>query len=308
MKNKILRIATRKSPLALAQTNLVKAQLLKIKPDLKIELIAMTTQGDQMLDSPLAKIGGKGLFTKELEKALLNHEADLAVHSLKDMPVTLPVGLTLSAFLKRAEPHDAFVSEKYATLSDLPEGAIIGTSSLRRQCQLQALNKKFKLVNLRGNVNTRLKRLVAGDFDAIILAVAGLQRLNLTQYIKEKIALTTLLPAVGQAVLAIESRQDDDLTKQLVSALNDHITERCITAERKVNAILNGGCQVPLAVYCEFETQFKLRALVGKPDGSILLRANAIGNDPTQMAEQCAKDLLAQGAAAILQEIYSNND
>lgn len=307
----LLRIATRQSPLALWQANHVKAELEAAHPQLRIELITFTTQGDKILDTPLAKIGGKGLFVKELEHAILEGRADIAVHSMKDVPMHFPEGLGLLAIGKREDPHDAFVSNHYASLASLPAGAIVGTSSLRRQCQLKHTRPDLVLKDLRGNVNTRLNKLDQGEYDALILASAGLKRLGFGQRIKENIASPISLPAVGQGALGIEGRLNDDAIAKLVAVLNDHETDLCVTAERALNTQLQGGCQVPIAAYAKQQGEkLWLRALVGSLDGKTLLKAEAYCAATKEAAEACgitvANDLLAQGAAAILADVYGN--
>jgi hydroxymethylbilane synthase len=307
----LLRIATRQSPLALWQANHVKAELEAAHPQLRIELITFTTQGDKILDTPLAKIGGKGLFVKELEHAILEGRADIAVHSMKDVPMHFPEGLGLLAIGKREDPHDAFVSNHYASLASLPAGAIVGTSSLRRQCQLKHTRPDLVLKDLRGNVNTRLNKLDQGEYDALILASAGLKRLGFGQRIKENIASPISLPAVGQGALGIEGRLNDDAIAKLVAVLNDHETDLCVTAERALNTQLQGGCQVPIAAYAKHQGEkLWLRALVGSLDGKTLLKAEAYCAATKEAATACgitvANDLLAQGAAAILADVYGH--
>ena len=304
MFKKTLKIATRQSPLALWQANFVKARLQQLYPDLSIELVTMVTKGDVILDSPLAKIGGKGLFVK----ALLNNEADIAVHSMKDVPMQFPEGLGLSVICKREDPRDAFVSNTYRTLADLPLGAIVGTSSLRRQCQLKALRPDLEIRSLRGNVGTRLSKLDNGDFDAIILASAGLIRLRLVDRITSFIEVEQSLPAAGQGAVGIECRTDDEQVKQLLSPLADVETTYCVLAERAMNNRLQGGCQVPIGGYAVLrESMLYLRALVGSVDGSTIIRVE--GQSAAENAEvlgvQIAEQLLAQGADKILQNIYA---
>ncbi len=300
---KKIRIATRKSPLALWQAEHVASRLRDLNPGLQVELLHMTTQGDKVLDSPLAKIGGKGLFVKELEHALLENDADIAVHSMKDVPMDLPAGLHLPVILEREDPRDAFVSNHYASLQALPEAARVGTSSLRRQCQLMAHSAGMIILSLRGNVGTRLSKLDAGDYDAIILASAGLKRLGLGERITSLIDTAASLPAIGQGAVGIECRAQDDAVNELIRALDHHDTHVCVSAERAMNNRLNGGCQVPIAGYAELETDtLFLRGLVGQPDGSIVIRSEARG--PTADAEALglgvAEDLLTQGAGEIL--------
>ena len=308
MLEKTLKIATRQSPLALWQANYVKDSLQQLYPDLTVELVPMVTKGDVILDSPLAKIGGKGLFVKELENALLNKEADIAVHSMKDVPMQFPEGLGLAVICKREDPRDAFVSNSYRTFAELPQGAVVGTSSLRRQCQLKALRPDLEIRSLRGNVGTRLSKLDNGDYDAIILASAGLIRLGLADRIASFIEVEQSLPAAGQGAVGIECRTDDVQVKQLLAPLADVETTCCVLAERAMNNRLQGGCQVPIGGYAVLQQgQLYLRALVGDVDGSQIIRAE--GKSAVENADvlgvQIAEQLLAQGADKILQSIYS---
>ena len=308
MLEKTIKIATRQSPLALWQANYVKDRLQQLYPDLTIELVPMVTKGDVILDSPLAKIGGKGLFVKELENALLNKEADIAVHSMKDVPMQFPEGLGLAVICQREDPRDAFVSHSYRTFAELPQGAVVGTSSLRRQCQLKALRPDLDIRSLRGNVGTRLSKLDNGDYDAIILASAGLIRLGLADRIASFIDVEQSLPAAGQGAVGIECRTDDMQVQALLAPLADAETTYCVRAERAMNNHLQGGCQVPIGGYAVLQQgQLYLRALVGDIDGSRIIRAE--GKSPVENAEalgvQIAEQLLAQGADKILQAIYS---
>ena len=266
----------------------------------------MTTRGDQILDSPLAKVGGKGLFVKELEKALLNEEADIAVHSMKDVPMEFPPGLGIMVICEREDPADAFVSNNYASLNELPEGSKVGTSSFRRQCQLKLLRPDLVIVDLRGNVGTRLSKLDCGEYDAIILAAAGLIRLELAERINQRIAYTDSLPAGGQGAVGIECRTEDIDTMQLIDCLHHQDTATRVLAERAVNSRLKGGCQVPIASFAELVNgAIHLRALVGNLEGTHVIRSELTG-DPHQ-AEQIglsvAEDLLSQGAKEILAEL-----
>jgi len=303
---KTLRIATRKSPLALWQAEYVKANLLMHHPYLTIELVTFTTQGDKILDTPLAKIGGKGLFVKELEAAMLAGEADLAVHSMKDVPMECPEGLAITTICEREDPTDAFVSNRFATLDDLPQGAIVGTSSLRRQCQLRALRPDLIIRDLRGNVGTRLGRLDNNEYDAIILASAGLKRLGLEARLRQQ--LTQLLPAVGQGAVGIETRINDTELHQLLAPLHHPQTALCVQAERAMNRRLQGGCQVPIAGYATINNQtLTLNALVGSIDGQQIIHQQAKTQDLLAieaLGEQVATGLLNQGAAAILAAVY----
>ncbi|MBI0095699.1 MULTISPECIES: hydroxymethylbilane synthase [Gilliamella] len=301
-----IRIATRKSPLALWQANFVKQNLLLAHKDLTVELIPMVTQGDIILDSPLSKIGGKGLFVKQLEQAILNNEADIAVHSIKDIPAQFPEGLMLAAICQRDEVRDAFVANKYASLNDLPEGAIVGTSSLRRQCQLRSHYPHLIIKDLRGNVGTRLNKLDDGQYDAIILASVGLKRLSLEHRITQYIGTDLMLPAVGQGAIGIESRTDDKQILDIISVLDDKKSRVCIQAERAMNNALQGGCQVPIAGYCRLNNdELTLQGLVGRVDGSKIIKQQITGfiNEAESLGEKLAKQLLNQGADLILTEL-----
>jgi len=308
--NQPLRIATRKSPLALWQAEHVKARLQALHPGLAVELVGMTTRGDKILDAPLAKIGGKGLFVKELEHALLNNEADIAVHSMKDVPMEFPDGLALGVICEREDPRDAFVSNQFASIDTLPQGAIVGTSSLRRACQLKGARPDIRIESLRGNVNSRLAKLDAGQFDAIILASAGLIRLGFESRIRVFITPETILPAGGQGAIGIELRAGDESTQRLIAPLHHADTAARVNCERALNRHLHGGCQVPIAAYAlKQNDELWLRALVGDPDGSILLRAEAKAHcDAAEtLGIDVAKALLAQGADKILAAIYANS-
>lgn len=302
-----IRIATRKSALALWQAEYVKARLEAAHPHVTVSLVPMVSRGDKLLDAPLAKIGGKGLFVKELETALLENEADIAVHSMKDVPMEFPEGLGLYCICEREDPRDAFVSNTYESFSALPPGAVVGTSSLRRQAQLLARRPDLKIQFLRGNVNTRLAKLDAGEYDAIILAAAGLIRLGFGDRIRGSIPVEDSLPAGGQGAVGIECRTGDTELHQLLACLNHEETAQRVIAERALNRHLNGGCQVPIACYAVAEgDELWLRGLVGQPDGQLLLRAE--GRAPVAEAEALgvcvAESLLAQGAGRILEEIY----
>jgi hydroxymethylbilane synthase len=304
----MIRIATRKSPLALWQAEHVAQKLRQLHPGLQTDLVKMTTRGDRILDAPLAKVGGKGLFVKELEQGMLEGNADIAVHSMKDVPVDFPPGLHLAAILSREDPCDAFVSSRYAALDELPCDARIGTSSLRRQCQIRARFPECEVLALRGNVNTRLAKLDAGDFDAVILASAGLKRLGFAERITQRLTVADSLPAMGQGAIGIECRSGDGAVNELVNALHDGDTSLCVTAERAMNARLQGGCQVPIAGYAELhEGKLWLRGLVGRPDGSLLVRAELTADaaDPEALGLAVAEELLARGADEILRELYS---
>jgi hydroxymethylbilane synthase len=307
--SRTLIIATRESPLALWQAQFVRAALLTAHGDLDVQLLGMTSRGDQMLDSPLAKVGGKGLFVKELEDALLEGRADIAVHSMKDVPMEFPAGLGLGAICVREDPSDAFVSNRFRSLEELPAGSVVGTSSLRRECQLRARRPDIDIRFLRGNVNTRLRKLDDGDYDAIILASAGLLRLGLAARIAQRLEEGDSLPAGGQGAVGIEFRCEDAAVQSLLQPLHHEPTARRVAAERAMNRHLGGGCQVPIGCFAQFVgdgDQLRLRGLVGRPDGSLILRAEAVA--PSTQAEQLgvavAEDLLAQGAQGILAEVY----
>ena len=289
-----IRIATRKSALALWQAEFVKAELEAAHPHLTVTLVPMVSRGDQLLDSPLSKIGGKGLFVKELEAALLAKEADIAVHSMKDVPMAFPQGLGLYCICEREDPRDAFVSNAYACLDDLPQGSIVGTSSLRRQAQLLAQRPDLQINFLRGNVNTRLAKLVAGEYDAIILAADGLLRLGSAERIRSSLDVNSSLPAGGQGAVGIECRSDDSEIHALLQPLHHADTAVRVTAERALNTHLNGGCQVPIACYAILEgEQLWLRGFVGQPDASVLLYAEqrAHRNDAQALGVAVAEDL-----------------
>ncbi|SFU50233.1 hydroxymethylbilane synthase [Xenorhabdus koppenhoeferi] len=307
---KTIRIATRQSPLAIWQAHYVQKQLEHFHSELKVELVPMVTRGDIILDTPLAKVGGKGLFVKELELALLEKRADIAVHSMKDVPVEFPDGLGLVTICERDDPRDAFVSVEYASLDGLPVGSIVGTSSLRRQCQLRQLRPDLVIRDLRGNVGTRLSKLDNGDYDAIILATAGLKRLGLEERIRMPLAPELLLPAVGQGAVGIECRLDDQQTRELLEPLNHARTEICVLAERAMNSRLEGGCQVPIGSYAIWqEDKIWLRALVGAPDGSVIVRGERVVSPEEfrQSGVELAEELLEKGARQILTCVYQRN-
>ncbi|MBB1125619.1 hydroxymethylbilane synthase [Thiospirillum jenense] len=302
-----LKIATRKSPLAMWQAEHVAAELSRLYPDLRVEIVGMITRGDKLLDSPLAKIGGKGLFVKELEQGMLDGDADIAVHSMKDVPVEFPDGLHLAAILEREDPTDAWVSSQYATIDEVPFGACIGTSSLRRQCQLAARRPDIRIASLRGNVNTRLRKLDDGEFVGILLASAGLIRLELAERIRARLSLEDSLPAIGQGAIGIECRTADERVHQLIAPLHHPATAYCVLAERAMNARLDGGCQVPIAGHAVLEPdgQLYLRGLVGLPDGQLILRSERRG-DPANgeaIGREVAEELLAHGADHILEAV-----
>lgn len=301
-----LRIATRSSPLAMWQAEHVAARLQELHPKLQVSLVTMKTQGDKMLDAPLAKVGGKGLFVKELEIGMLEGRADIAVHSMKDVPVSFPPGLELAVMMEREDPRDAFVSNKYANLAAMPAGAVVGTSSLRRQSQVAAAYPHLKIDWLRGNVNTRLAKLDDGQYDAIILAASGLMRLGMAARIRTALEAEECLPAIGQGVLGIEIRSDDARVRELLAPLADADTTLRVTAERALNLTLNGGCQVPVAGYALLENdEIYLRGLVGDPDGSLILRAEIRGpvGQAHALGVALAQDLIAQGADRILDRL-----
>lgn len=307
-----VRIATRESALALWQAEYVKAQLEHFHKDINVVLVPMTTKGDIWLDTPLAKIGGKGLFVKELEVAMLEDRADIAVHSMKDVPVDFPDGLGLEVICPREDPRDAFVSNTYANLSDLPQGAIVGTSSLRRQCQLKAKRPDLDIRDLRGNVNTRLRKLDEGQYDAIILAAAGLIRLKMSDRIAQTIEPEEMLPANGQGAVGIECRVNDDIIKTLLAPLECNNTRIRVLTERSMNKALEGGCQVPIASYSVISADGKnvhLRGLVGAIDGSEMIESEITG--PVEQGEALgntlAQELLSRGADKILKQVYANN-
>ncbi|GAA5186986.1 hydroxymethylbilane synthase [Ferrimonas gelatinilytica] len=302
-----IRIATRKSPLALWQAEFVKAELEAAHEDLTVTLVPMTTKGDIILDTPLAKVGGKGLFVKELEVAMLEGRADIAVHSMKDVPVEFPEGLGLTVICEREDPRDAFVSNHYACLEDLPQGAVVGSSSLRRQCLLRALRPDLQIRDLRGNVGTRLSKLDAGEYDAIILAAAGLKRLKLEDRIASILTVEQSLPANGQGAVGIECRLDDAELIELLSVLEHAPTRTRVLAERAMNTALEGGCQVPIGAYAEIEgDSLWLRGMVGDPDGSLLLQDEIRGpvSEAESLGRTLAGKLSEQGAGAILAKVY----
>ena len=301
-----IRIATRKSALALWQAEEVSRLLQQHHKNLSIELVKMTTTGDRLLQESLATQGGKGLFVKELERGLLENQADIAVHSMKDVPIELPENLHLPVILQREDPSDAFVSNQYENLDALPKQAILGTASARRACQIKASHPHLEIKLLRGNVNTRLAKLDAGDYDAIILAVAGLKRLGFAKRIRSALPIEYCLPAIGQGAIGIECREKDHAIEEIIQPLNDLDTHTCVLAERAVSQSLEGGCQLPIAGYAQLNKQaddeLYLRALVGMPDGSQICKSEKRGkaNHPIELGKQVAKELQAQGADKIL--------
>jgi len=304
---RIIKIATRQSPLALWQAEYVAERLKQAHLGIKTELVKMVTQGDKILDSPLSKIGGKGLFVKELEQGMIEGKADIAVHSMKDVPMAFPSSLHLAVILPREDPSDAFVSNHYASIDQLPAHAKIGTSSLRRQCQIAEHFPNAEILSLRGNVNTRLAKLDAGNYDAIILASAGLKRLGFSQRITQTLNSDFSLPAVGQGAVGIECRVDDVEINQLLAPLHDPDSTIRVTAERAMNQRLNGGCQVPIAGFAELRVDgLFMRGLVGKPDGSVIYRAEQVGrtDQAIEIGQAIADKLLAKGAGEILKDLY----
>ena len=302
-----LRIGTRRSQLALFQANWVKERLLQTHPDLQVTLVKIKTTGDRIQDAPLAKIGGKGLFVKEIEEALMQKRIDLAVHSIKDVPTELPVGLHLYAVTKREDPRDVFISKDGNSLKDLPHGAKIGTSSLRRQAQLLHFRSDFEMVPLRGNLDTRLKKLRAMNLDGIVLALAGVKRLGLEERITEIIPTEISLPAVGQGALGIETRKDDEEVEEQIRFLNDPASSIAISGERAFLKRLGGGCQVPIAAYGRtVDSLLQIDGLVGTIDGSRLIRHHAEGpvKEAESLGTELAEMLLSQGAEEILEEVY----
>jgi hydroxymethylbilane synthase len=305
-----LKIGTRGSSLAITQSGWVKSMIEARHPDVSVELIRITTKGDKILDSALSKIGGKGLFVKEIEEALLRKDVDLAVHSIKDVPGDLPEGLCLSVFPEREDPRDAFISKEYSSLYDLPRGASIGTGSLRRSSQLQGIRPDLKIVPIRGNVDTRLKRIQAGEFHAIILAAAGLKRLGLSENLKQLLPTDVCLPAIGQGALGLETREGDDRVLDIISFFNHRETELTVRAERAFLKGLNGGCQVPIAGYGVIEGRtISLKGMVAELDGSRIIKDEATGPEdkPEKLGAGLAEKLLQAGAEKILAAVYGNN-
>jgi hydroxymethylbilane synthase len=300
-----LRIGSRGSQLALWQANHVSALLREQGHTVEIEIIKTT--GDKVLDVALAKVGTKGMFTKEIEEALADKRVDLAVHSLKDVPTELAPEFELAAIMKREDPRDAFISVKYSSLDELPQGAKVGTSSLRRQAQLKALRPDLETFPLRGNVDTRIRKLESGEYDAIILAAAGVHRLGLHKHVKSRISADVMCPAVGQGALAIEIRRDDAQTRTLLAFLNHAETRAAIECERALLGAMGGGCQVPIGAYAEKrEGRLHLRAMVGSPDGSLILREQAEGADGEKLGRDVAQTLLKRGGDKILTDVYAH--
>ena len=300
---KPFRLATRQSALALWQTQHVAARLRAAHPELTVELVPMTTRGDRIIDRPLSEIGGKGLFLKELEVAMLDGEADAAVHSLKDVPMNLDGPFALAAILERGDPFDAFVSARYTDFDALPAGAKVGTSSLRRQAQLRARRKDLQVIDLRGNVNTRLAKMEAGEYDAIILACAGLERLGLSRYIRHRLDAPSWLPAVAQGAIAIECRYGDAQAMELLAVLNHTPTRTCVEAERAMNRRLHGSCTVPIAAYATLDGKIlSLEGLVGSAETGECIRASEVGRstDPEGLGRLVATELKLKGADRLL--------
>ncbi len=298
-----IRIATRESPLALWQAEHVRGELIKHHPGISVELVAMTTQGDRILDTPLATVGGKGLFIKELEHALLNRDADIAVHSMKDVTVDMPEGLALPVIMKRADHRDVFISNRFQSVDKLPPGACVGTSSLRRQCQLRAYRPDLVLKDLRGNVGTRLRKLDEGQFDAIVLAAAGVTRLGFDERIREYLGPEIMLSAIGQGAIGIEMRAEDPDILNIIKSLDDEITKTQLMAERAFSRKLYGGCQLPIAAYARINSDhLNLSGLVGSPDGKTIIRDELDGatSNAESLGLQLAERLLNMGADAIL--------
>jgi hydroxymethylbilane synthase len=301
-----LRIGSRGSQLALWQANHVAGLLRERGHQVEIEIIKTT--GDKITDVSLAKVGTKGMFTKEIEEALADRRVDLAVHSLKDVPTELAPAFDLAAILKREDPRDAFVSVKYATIEDLPQRARVGTSSLRRQCQLKALRRDLEIIPLRGNVDTRLKKLETGEYEAIILAAAGVHRLGLDKHVRYRIPPEIMCPAVGQGALALETRRDDESTREMLRFLDDAATRMEVECERALLGRLGGGCQVPIGAYAVSEDlrEIWLHAMVGRPDGSEILRELRARENmpPAELGRRIAERLLGRGASKILEDVY----
>lgn len=301
-----LKIATRKSPLALWQAEFVRSQLLSAHPELEVELVKMTTQGDKILDTPLAKIGGKGLFVKELEQGMMAGDADIAVHSMKDVPMDLPDGFALPVICERESPYDAFVSNRYSHIDELPQGARVGTSSLRRSSQILNYRRDLEILSLRGNVQTRLGKLDDGEFDAIILASAGLIRLEMESRIRYQIPPEIMLPAVGQGAVGIECRADDEQTRDLISSLNHTETSQRVRAERAFNHRLEGGCQVPIGAFALLEeNDIWIRGLVASLDGTEIISGERRGliTQGEALGIELAEELLERGADQILSSV-----
>ena len=306
MKDNVV-IGTRGSMLALWQAEWIKSLILELNPKLTVELMKIKTTGDKIQDVPLAQVGGKGLFVKEIEEAMMRGEIDLAVHSMKDVPTILPDELHITCITEREDPRDAFISNKYDSLESLPEGATIGTSSLRRSCQIKALRPDINIVSLRGNFDTRIRKLDEGQFDAIILAAAGANRLGLAERVRQYIDAEVSLPAIAQGAVGIECRRDDEFIISLLAPLAHEASAICVTAERAALLKLEGGCQVPIAAHAVLSGgRLSMKGLVGSVDGSVIIRAEKEGDpaDAYAIGISLAEDLLAQGADKILAEVY----
>jgi hydroxymethylbilane synthase len=306
------KVGTRRSMLALTQTNWVVDQLKTLAPDATFELREIVTKGDRILDVTLSKVGGKGLFVKEIEQSLLDGETDLAVHSMKDMPAELPEGLTIGAIPKRVDHRDVLLSKDGRTLDELPQGALVGTSSLRRSAQLLAYRPDIRIESLRGNIDTRIRKLNEGNFDAIVLAAAGLERVNWEGTISQFLPVEISVPAVGQGALAIECRADDEEMLALLRKFDHRPTRLAVTAERSFLHKLQGGCQVPIGAYATVEesgaeTLITLTGLVAAPDGSRVFRHTASGKDPQTLGQQVAEELLEKGAGDVLAQVLKEN-
>ena len=302
---KKIKIATRRSPLAIWQAEYVKKELIRNHSDIEIQIVRIQTEGDRFLDAPLFDIGGKGLFIKELEEALLSKNADIAVHSMKDVIVELPKGLEIRVIMKREDSRDVLISNQYNSIAEIPDNSTVGTSSLRRQSQLKQVNSNILFEGLRGNVETRIGKLDDGKYDAIILAAAGIIRLGLAERITEFISFSHVLPAVGQGAIGIECRTNDETTQQLIAPLNDKDTSLCVLTERAFSRRLNGGCQLPIASHAVIENnQIKVDGLVARLDGSKVIRLQKIGEleDADKIGSSLAEALLDNGADAILKD------
>ncbi|MFF2529399.1 hydroxymethylbilane synthase [Brevibacillus sp. NPDC058079] len=304
------KVGTRRSKLALTQTNWVIDQLKGLAPEADFELHEIVTKGDRILDVTLSKVGGKGLFVKEIEQSLFDKETDFAVHSLKDMPAELPEGLVIGAIPKRVDPRDVLLSKDGKTLDELPQGALVGTSSLRRSAQILAHRPDIQIESLRGNIDTRMRKLEEGNFDAIILAAAGLERVNFEGNISQFLPVEISLPAVGQGALAIECRADDEETLALLKQFDDALTRLAVTAERSFLHKLQGGCQVPIGAYATIgeNNEITLTGMVGSPDGKQMFKNTATGQDPLALGIQVAEALLAQGAGDVLAQVLRENE
>jgi len=301
-----IRIATRESQLALWQANEVSRLLTQYHSDIEVDIIGMTTEGDRFLQASLAAAGGKGLFVKELEQCLLDNQADIAVHSMKDVPFELPASLEIHTILEREDPRDAFVSNQYSSLNELPNNAVVGTSSTRRECQLRALRQDLTIRPLRGNVNTRLRKLDDGEYDAIILASAGLKRLGFEDRIAQLIDIDTSLPAIGQGAIGIECRDNDITTQELLAPLHHQTTALSVLAERGISTALSANCHLPIAAHAHQSGEsITLQALVGMPDGSKILRASATGTqtDTLQITQNVITELMNQGASELINSL-----